>query len=78
MRILAVILGTFVALFGIAFGGCAIAVTTAEFWRGVPNPGVFVLVLVSFSLAVVLLRTAYRLLRGPSPARDADEIVSEP
>ena len=73
MRILAVILGTFIALFGLAFGGCAIAVTTAELWRGVPNPGVFVLVLVSFSLAVVLLRAAYRLLRGPSPPRTADE-----
>jgi hypothetical protein len=73
MRILAVILGTFIALFGLAFGGCAISVAAAEIWRGMPNPGVFPLLLVSFSLAVVLLRAAYRLFRGPSPPRTSDE-----
>jgi hypothetical protein len=69
MRILAVILGTFVALFGLAFGGCAIAVVIGEFRSGVPNPGLFPLVLISFSLAVFLLRAASRLFRGPTPPR---------
>jgi len=73
MRILAVILGTFIALFGLAFGGCAIALTVGEIWWGLPNPGLFVLVLVSLAIAAVLLRAAYRLLRGPSPPRRSDE-----
>ena len=72
MRILAVILGTFVALFGIAFGGCAIGLATAELWNGLPNPGVLPLILVSVSLAVFLLRAAYLLLRGPARLRDSD------
>ena len=67
MRILAVILGTFVALFGLAFGGCAIALTAAELRRGMPNPGLFVPILLSLALAAVLLWAAYRLFRGPSP-----------
>jgi|APCry1669189000_1035189.scaffolds.fasta_scaffold11803_2 hypothetical protein len=74
MRVLAVILGTFVALFGLVFGGCAIAMGTAEVWYGFPNKGgIFWLVLVNVSLAVLLLRAAYRLFRGPSRRREADE-----
>jgi hypothetical protein len=47
---------------------------TAEVWYGFPNKGgIFWLVLVNVSLAVLLLRAAYRLFRGPSRRREADE-----
>lgn len=78
MRILAVILGTFVALFGVAFGGCAVALGTAEFWRGLPDPGVLWLILVNLSLAALLLRVAYQLFRGPRRPRDAHEAGLDP
>lgn len=78
MRILAVILGTFVALFGLAFGGCAVAVAIVELWHGVPNPGLITVIVVSFFVGVMLLRAAYVLLRGPSRPRNTDENVSDP
>lgn len=78
MRILAVILGTFIALFGLAFGGCAIALTAGEIWWGMPNPGLFVPILLSLAVAAVLLWAAYRLFRGPSRPRKSDEDSAEP
>jgi len=68
MRILAVIVGTFGALFGVFFGGCAIAMTIGAFRdgrNGMPDEGTIWLVLVNGGLAAWLLRAAYRLVRGP-------------
>jgi len=75
MRILAVILGTFLALFGLVFGGCAIGWTTAVLWHRMPDAGVVWLVVVNIALAAGLLRAAYRLFRGPVrlPDRPAEE-----
>jgi hypothetical protein len=76
MRILAVILGTFLALFGVFFGGCAIAWTIAVLWQGMPDAGIVWLVVVNIALAASLLRAAYRLFRGP--VRPPDSLADEP
>ena len=75
MRILAVILGTFLALFGLLFGGCALGWTIAVFRAGMPDAGIMWLVVVNVGLAAGLLRAAYRLFRGPvrPPDGPADE-----
>lgn len=75
MRILAVILGTFLALFGLVFGGCAIGWTTAVLWHGPLDEGLLWLVVVNVGLAAALLRAAYRLFRGPvrPPVSPPDE-----
>ena len=65
MRILAVILGTFLALFGLVFGGCAIGWTTVALWDGRLPAGLVQLVVVNVGLAAGLLQAAYRLFRGP-------------
>jgi hypothetical protein len=78
MRILAVILGTFVALFGLLFGGCTVVLATAEFWRGMPNPGLLPLCLLNFALACVLLRAASVLFRGPVRPPNAHEASPDP
>jgi len=75
MRILAVILGTFLALFGLVFGGCALGWTTAVLWHGPLDAGILWLVVVNVGLAAWLLRAAYRLFRGPlrPPVSPPDE-----
>ena len=78
MRILAVILGTFVALFGLLFGGCTIALAIGEFMNGMPNGGLLPLLLVNASLAFVLLRAAYRLFRGPVRPQSGPDISPDP
>ena len=78
MRILAIILGTFVALFGLLFGGCAVAFAIAEFRFGMPNPGLLPLLLVTFALGCVLLRAAYLLFRGPVRPPNAHDVSPDP
>jgi hypothetical protein len=65
MRILAVILGTFVALFGLLFGGCTVALAIGEFRNGMPNGGLLPLLLVNGFLTFALVWAAYLLFRGP-------------
>jgi hypothetical protein len=65
MRILAVILGTFVALFALLFGGCTVALAIGEFWNGMPNGGLLPLLLVNGFLTFALYWASYRLFRGP-------------
>jgi hypothetical protein len=78
MRILAVILGTFVALFGLAFGGCAIAWVSMVLANGIPDNAVVWLIFVNVALAVVSLRAAYRLFRGPPRPRDTAATTADP
>jgi hypothetical protein len=70
MRILAVILGTFLALFGLVFGGCAGGWTIAVLREGLPDAGIVWLIAVNVGLAAVLLWAAYRLFRGPVRPQD--------
>jgi len=65
MRLLAVILGTFVALFALLFGGCTVALAIGEFWSGMPNGGLLPLLLVNGFLTFALYWASYRLFRGP-------------
>jgi|688.fasta_scaffold198051_5 hypothetical protein len=65
MRFVAFILGTFLALFGLVFGGCALGFTTAALWGGRVNGGLVWLVVVNVGLAAGLLQASYRLFRGP-------------
>lgn len=73
MRILAVILGTFVALFALLFGGCTVALAIGEFWHGMPNGGLLPLLLVNGLLTFALSWASYRLFLGPvRPPNDHD------
>lgn len=78
MRILAVILGTFVALFGLAFGGCAVTWVIIVLQEGMPDMTIVWLILLNLVVAVVLLRSAYRLFRGPPRPRDAPAAAPDP
>jgi apolipoprotein N-acyltransferase len=78
MRILAVILGTFVALFGLAFGGCAVTWVVVVLQDGMPDMTIVWLIVLNLVVAVVLLRAAYRLLRGPPRRRDAPAAAPDP
>jgi hypothetical protein len=79
MRILAVILGTFVALFGLTFGGCAITWLTIVVSDAAAQEPIYKwLILLNLALSVVLLRAAYRLFRGPRRPRDASVVAPDP
>ena len=78
MRILAVILGTFVALFGLLFGGCTVAFAIGEFWSGIPNGGLLPLLLVNGLVTFALVCTAYRLFRGPVRPQSGPDAPPDP
>ena len=78
MRILAVILGTFVALFGLLCGGCTVLFAIAEFWSGAPILDLLPLFLMNFALAYFLLRAAYVLFRGPVRPPNARDTSPDP
>ncbi len=73
MRILAVIVGTFAALFGLAFGGCAVTWLTVVLRYGMPDMAPVWLIMVNTVLATLLLGAAYRLFRGPGRSRASHE-----
>jgi hypothetical protein len=78
MRILAVILGTFVALFGLLFGGCTVALAIGEFWNGMPNGGLLPLLLVNGLLTFALVWAAVRLFRGPVRPQNGPDTSPDP
>jgi hypothetical protein len=78
MRLLAVILGTFVALFALLFGGCTVALAIGEFWSGMPNGGLLPLLLVNGFLTFALYWASYRLFRGPVRPPNAHDTSPDP
>ena len=78
MRILAVILGTFVALFGLLCGGCTVALAIGEFWNGMPNGGLLPLLLVNGFLTFGLGWAAYTLFRGPVRPQSGPDASPDP